>query len=167
MEVLFMNDIRTTSWKVTGKQIVVRLWPGTDLISGLLKVCEDHGITAGCITAMHGSLSRARFVWALPDPATKMNAKYGDPVEIEGPLEFICGSGMIGQYADSRETEVHLHGVLSDPEQGFHGAHFVKGGNPVMSTLEVFIQAFDDVEILRAFDEETEFPLFNIYKKES
>jgi hypothetical protein len=31
--------------------------------------------------------------------------------------------------------------------------------------MEVLIEGFDNVDILRAFDEETEFPLFNIYKK--
>ncbi|SRR6056297_478133 len=160
-----MSDVRTSSVQVTGKKVVARLMPGTDLLAGVLKVCKDNDITAGCITAMHGSLSKARFVWALPAPGTKMNAKYGDPVDIDGPLEFICGSGMIGQFSDTGETAVHLHGVISDPEQGFHGAHFVEGGNPVMSTMEVLVEGFDNVDILRAFDEETEFPLFNIYEK--
>jgi hypothetical protein len=160
-----MSEIRTSSCSVTGKKVVARLMPGTDLLAGLVQVCRDNGIKAGCITAIHGSLSKARFVWALPAPGTKMNAKYGDPVDIEGPLEFISGSGMIGQFSDSKELVVHLHGVLSDPEQGFHGAHFVEGGNPVMSTMEVLIEGFDNVDILRAFDEETEFPLFNIYEK--
>lgn len=160
-----MSEIRSSSCSVTGKKIVARLMPGTDLLAGLMQVCRDNDIKAGCITAIHGSLSKARFVWALPAPGTKMNAKYGDPVDIEGPLEFISGSGMIGQFSDSKELVVHLHGVLSDPEQGFHGAHFVEGGNPVMSTMEVLIEGFDNVDILRAFDEETEFPLFNIYEK--
>lgn len=160
-----MDNIRCSSREVKARQIVVRLLPGTDLLTGLVAVCKEHGVTAGCITAMQGSLSSARFVWALPDASTKMNARYGDPVDVEGPLEFICGSGMIGTYEDSGETVVHLHGVLSDPDQGFHGAHFVEGGNPVMSTLEVLIQAFDEIDIKRAFDEETEFPLFNIYEK--
>lgn len=160
-----MSEVRASSAQVTVKKIVVRLMPGTDLLTGLIKVCNDNDIKAGCITAIHGSLSSARFVWALPAPGTKMNAKYGEPVDIEGPLEFISGSGMIGQFSDYKELVVHLHGVLSDPEQGFHGAHFVEGGNPVMSTMEVLIEGFDNVDILRAFDEETEFPLFNIYKK--
>jgi len=160
-----MSGVRTTSEEVKCRQIIARLWPGTDLLEGLLDVCARHNVTAGCITTMLGSLSRAKFVWALPDPSTKMNARYGDPMEFEGPLEFICGSGMIGRQEDSGETTIHLHGILSDKAQKIYGAHFVPGGNPVMSTMEVFIQATDDIRILRAFDEETEFPLFNLHAK--
>jgi len=160
-----MSKLRTTSQQVSCRQIIARLWPGTDLLEGLLDVCARHNVKAGSITNMLGSLSRARFVWALPDSSTKMNAKYGEPMEFEGPLEFLCGSGLIGQQKDGGETTIHLHGVLSDKAQKLYGAHFVPGGNPVMSTMEVFIQATEDIKILRAFDEETEFPLFNIHEK--
>ncbi len=161
-----MGNIRVTSLTVSSKSVVARIWPGTDLITGILAICEERSVVAGCITAIHGSLSKARFVWALPDPSTKMNARYGDPFELEGPLEFLCGSGMIGQQKDSGETAVHLHGIFSDKFQKLYGAHFVQGGNPVMSTMEIFIQGIEDARILRAFDEETEFPLFNIFQGE-
>ncbi len=161
-----MENTRVTSFSVSSKSVVARIWPGTDLITGILAICAERSVVAGCVTAIHGSLSKARFVWALPDASTKMNAKYGDPFELEGPLEFLCGSGMIGQQKDSGETAVHLHGVLSDKFQNIYGAHFVQGGNPVMSTMEIFIQGTDDARILRAFDEETEFPLFNIFQGE-
>ncbi len=154
--------VRVSSEGTRARLVVARIWPRTELFEGLHKICEDHQITAGCITAMHGSLIRARFVFALHGPGTKMNARYGEPVVVEGPLEFLSGSGMIGTMKENSKTAFHIHGVLSDSEMRVYGAHLVETGNPVMSTMELLIEAFDDVAILRAFDEETDFPLFNI-----
>ena len=95
-----------------------------------------------------------------------MGARYVDPVEVEGPIEFLSGSGMIGTMADGGGTVIHLHGVMSDPTMRVLGGHLTETGNPVMSTMEVLIEAFDDVSILRSFDPETDFSLFNIARRE-
>ena len=158
--------VRVSSVEAQRRSIVARIWPRTELFEGLLRICSEWRITAGCVTAMHGSLLRTRFVYPAPCPEARMGARYVDPVEVEGPIEFLSGSGMIGTAADGGGTVIHLHGVMSDPTMRVFGGHLMETGNPVMSTMEVLIEAFDDVSILRAFDPETEFSLFNISRRE-
>jgi predicted DNA-binding protein with PD1-like motif len=93
-----------------------------------------------------------------------MGIKYGEPVEVEGPLEFAGGSGMIG-VLESGETVIHLHGVLADMDHRLYTGHFVEGGSPVLTTMEVVIQETPDIEIIRSFDEETEFSHFKVHGK--
>lgn len=162
-----MDDVRITSVKAkTGKVIVGRILPGTDLIAGVLKICEENNLKFGNIVTMVGSLSRARFVCAIPDNYAKMGIKYGNPIEIKGPLEFLCGQGIIG-ISESKERAIHLHCVLCDKNVKLYGGHFIKGGNPVLATIEVVIQELKEVKLIRALDQETDFYLFKPYGKSS
>ena len=158
--------VRVSSVEAQRRSIVARIWPRTELFEGLLRICSEWRIAAGCVTAMHGSLLRARFVYPAPCPEARMGARYVDPVEVEGPIVFLSGSGMIGTMADGGGTVIHLHGVMSDPTMRVFGGHLMETGNPVMSTMEVLIEAFDDVAIRRSFDPETDFSLFNIARRE-
>jgi predicted DNA-binding protein with PD1-like motif len=154
--------VRVSSVEARRRSVVARIWPRTELFEGLLRICEEHDVRAGCITTMLGSLLRTRFVYPVPFPGARMGAKYVDPVGIEGPIELLGGSGFIGTMADDGRTVVHLHCVMSDPSMRVIGGHLLETGNPVMSTVEIMIEAFDDVSITRAFDPETDFSLFSI-----
>ena len=55
--------VRVSSVEAQRRSIVARIWPRTELFEGLLRICSEWRITAGCVTAMHGSLLRTRFVY--------------------------------------------------------------------------------------------------------
>lgn len=160
-----MDEVRVSSKESRpGRLIVGRILPQTDLMAGLLKICSEHGVRAGCIVTILGGLSGARVLHPVHDPRSKIGINYGEPVEIEGPLEFASGCGFIG-VSDDGEVFIHLHGVLADLEQRLYTGHFVEGGSPVLSTLEVVIQETPDVEVIRSLHEETGFSHFKIYAK--
>ena len=75
--------VRVSSVEAQRRSIVARIWPRTELFEGLLRICSEWRIAAGCVTAMHGSLLRTRFVYPAPCPEARMGARYVDPVEVE------------------------------------------------------------------------------------
>jgi predicted DNA-binding protein with PD1-like motif len=159
-----MNKMRTQTVALNkGKTIVGRILPGTDLISGIERICQDHHVNYGTIVAAIGSLSRAGFVYALPDKSAKMGIKYSDPTTVEGPLELLACQGMIGLTAEG-DLSVHLHGLMSDSNMKVYGCHFLKNGNPVLITVEILIHEHEGVRMVREQDSETDFPLFKFYK---
>lgn len=145
-----------------GRAMFVRLEPGTDLLSGILEACAEKGIKQASISTVIGSLARARFVYAIPDKGGKLGIIYSEPAEVEGPLEFITGQGIVG-VSDTGEAAIHFHGVISDSRMKVYAGHFVEGGNPVLATIEVVIQELVGVRLIRSFDEDTGFPLFKPY----
>lgn len=156
-----MNEIRiSSSESKPGRLVAARILPGTDLIPGLLEICRRNKLTSGCIVTILGSLARARFVLPIPDSSGSMGVRYSDPHEMEGPLEFLGGSGIIGRLDDGEAT-IHLHGIFSDRENKFCAGHILEEGNHVLATMEVVIQELPDVEIIRSPDEETGFTLFH------
>jgi len=159
-----MNNGTTSVKAKMGRVIMGRILPGTELVKGILNICKENDLKFGNIVTMIGSLSKARFVCATPDNRAKIGIKYGNPIEIEGPLEFLCGQGIIG-ISDNKERAIHLHYVLSDKNVNLYGGHLVEDGNLVLTTIEIVIQELKDVKLLRALDIETGFPLFKAYNK--
>lgn len=156
-----MNEIRISSAESrSGRLIAARILPGTDLIPGLLEICRRSNLKSGCVVTILGSLAGARFVLPIPDSNGTMGVRYSDPYEIEGPLEVLGGSGIIGRLDDGEAT-IHLHGIFSDRENRFCAGHVLEEGNQVLATMEVVIQELLDVEIIRSPDEETGFTLFH------
>lgn len=160
-----MDEIRVSSRESRpGRLIVAHILPKADLMSGLLKICKEHNLKAGCIVTILGGLAGARVLHPVLDPGSRIGISYGDPVDIKGPLEVASGGGLIG-VQDSGELVIHLHGVLADVDKRVYTGHFVEGGSIVLSTLEVVIQEIPDVEIVRSLHEETGFAHFKVYEK--
>jgi len=158
----FMEGIRYASLEVRPRRIFARLLPGTDLIPGIKNICDKHGIKAGAISTMLGSLRQVRFVWPIPDTVNKSRLKYGAPKTLDGPIELVSGAGIIGTMKDGGELAVHLHASFSDSTSKMWGGHIVDEGNPVAVTIEIVIDAYDDLSLARNVDDETDMPLFNI-----
>ncbi len=158
-----LDEIRTVSVvSKPGRVVFGRILPGTDAIEGILKICAENDIRYGNIVTMIGSLARGTFVYAVPREGVKMGIIYSQPFEVEGPLEFLGGQGVIGT-SDQGIPSVHLHGLLSDRNRNIYGGHITDKGNPVLVTMEVVIQVLDDVKLIRSRDGETDFPLFKPY----
>jgi predicted DNA-binding protein with PD1-like motif len=141
------------------RTIIGRILPGTDLISGIEKICHDNHLTYGTIVTAIGSLSRGEFVYALPDNSAKMGIKYSDPTTVEGPLELLACQGMIGLTPEG-DLSVHMHGLMSDSKMKVYGCHFLKNANPVLVTVEFLIHEHEGIRMVREQDMETDFPLF-------
>lgn len=142
------------------RTFILRLRPGTDLMEGIRTFCVEQGIRSGAITTLLGSLRQIRYVYPVPEPKARVGLRYCDPLVMEGPIELLSGAGTIGEMRADGEAVVHLHAAFTDPEGRVFGGHIL--GGPVAITVEIAIDAFDDVVLSRALDEETEMPVFSI-----
>lgn len=135
-----------------GKFSLIRILPGSDVVDGIERACKETGIHAGIIVSCLGSLQKASLLFVVP-ARNKVGAQYGDPLTLEGPLEFLGAQGTVGKEEDG-EIFVHLHGLASDKQGVVHGGHFVKGKCPVLITCEVAIIRVEGVSLLRRMDPE-------------
>lgn len=141
-----------------GRMLIARLLPGTDLVAGIIRLCVDHGIQAGIVTSVMGTLRSAEIYTAGPRPDLRAGIGYSEPLLLAGPLEFITGQGLLS-VQDDGQLFVHLHGMVSDLQMKIYGGHFFPGGNPVLSTIDVAITETAGVKVPRTFDPETELEL--------
>ena len=140
--------------------IPLRLLPGTDLINGLKKVCEDNGVRHGAILSAIGTLRKLTIQIFVPNEKTKLGAAYDPPQTIPGPIEIMGIQGVIFE-TESGEVALHLHGVFCDKDGKTLGGHIVPGENPVLATLDAVIGEVAGVRMMRRYDEETDLNLFS------
>lgn len=134
-----------------GRTIAARLMPGTDLVDGIVEVCRAHHVQYGYFASVMGSLQQATYVIAVPEPKASLGFKYGDPIVEMGPIEFICGQGVICQ-SEKGEHLIHLHAHGVTPEGKNFGGHFSSGGNPVLATIDLVIVEVDGAKLMRRYD---------------
>lgn len=146
------------------RMIVARFGPDEDIFESLRLLCQKMDVESGCISTMIGSLQCATLVCVTEDfPGGQ--ARYLDPVQMVGPLEFIGAQGIIGRNEDG-EIDIHLHGAVAGEDMHAVAGHFApSGNNRVLATVEVVISIFSDVQMLRSYDEETGFNLFKVTEK--
>ncbi len=143
----------------TGRVIVARFLPGTDMLEGIEEVCRRHHVKYAVIQCAVGAFKQATFVYPIPRKDAKIGIVYSDPVVLEGPIEFLGGQGIVCQ-SDEGKYLLHFHGSASDKEMRVWGGHFTTG-NVILATLDVIISEIDNVKMLRRFDEETGFVQFS------
>lgn len=141
------------------KVVPVRLRPGTDVMDGLKRICEQHGIRYGAILLGIGSLRQLSFQVLTPKPATKLGAGYSEPVVVQGPVEVLSLQGVIFQ-SEEGETLLHVHGTFSDQRGKVYAGHVVAGANPILATLDGMIAEVADVTLIRRMDPEVGMGLF-------
>ena len=141
-----------------GKMIPVRLRPGTDLINGLKKVCEDNGVRYGVLMTAIGSLQKLTFKTFVPDKKAKLGAAYTEAEVLPGPIEILGANGVIVE-TQSGEIGFHLHGSFADKHGKVYGGHLVDGGNPILATLDAVIGEITDAKFMRRYDEEADLNL--------
>ena len=81
---------------------------------------------------------------------------------LPGPIEVLGADGTIGIMKSTEELAVHLHATFSDPSGAVYGGHVIEEGNTTAVTIEVALEAFDDLLLERALDDETDMPLFTL-----
>lgn len=152
------NNIQMAEGKL-GRVVVLRLKPGTDVLLGLQAACERAGINNGVIISAIGSLARVRFCDPIEIPEKRARYGYGEPLQLEGPIELTSTSGIIC-HDDSGETNLHVHVDLADQEGKAYGGHLVEG-TKVLLTLDAVIGEIEGVDMRRKMDPELEVPLLS------
>ncbi|MFN3534095.1 MAG: PPC domain-containing DNA-binding protein [Desulfatiglandales bacterium] len=120
-----------------------RLPKGSDLLSGLLEVVKEKGITSGILWAI-GGLESVRF--AYYDQALKSYKE----ISIEKGLEILSLVGNISQKGDL--PFIHAHIIVSDEEHTW-GGHLMEGSK--VFALEYHILELRGPTLVRGFDPET------------
>jgi len=143
-----------------GKMIPARLLPGTDLMNGLKKVCEDNGVRHGTVLSAIGSLRKLTIQVLAPNEKVKLGAAYTEPQTIPGPIEILGIQGVIFEI-EAGEVALHLHGIFCDKDGKTFGGHIVPGENPILATLDAVIGEVAGVRLTRRHDEETDLKLFS------
>jgi predicted DNA-binding protein with PD1-like motif len=136
----------------SGRVIVGRLLPGTDLIEGIEAICDKHRISYAAITFSYGSLASAGFKFLqVPEPGARAVLT---PHKIDKRVEFLAGQGLVCDGETGRA--VHLHGAVSDETGTVTGGHFEKGENPVYNNMDVTLIELKGVRLTRRWDPETQ-----------
>jgi len=143
-----------------GRIVSVRLLPGTDIVNGLKKVCEDNGIHSAHLLMAIGSLSQLTIQIFRPRPETRLGAGYTDPETVPGPIEILGLSGIIFE-TENGELALHLHGSFCDKEGKVLGGHLVPSGNPICATMDACIAEVAGAKFIARYDEETDLSLFS------
>lgn len=150
---------KATSGKL-GRVVAARLLPGTDVIEGIEKLCDEYGMKYAFVDCAIGSLEKATFMYLVPKPEAKIKAGYCAPFELSGPIEFLGGLGIVCE-GEKGERITHFHGTFSDQLDHVYGGHLVKGKNPTLITMDLIITEIKDVKLLRKYDPETEIVNFS------
>ena len=119
-----------------------RLTPGTDLHKELVRLAQALRLSAGCILACVGSLSRARL---------RMPGAIGEAVvfrTFDEPTEIVSLTGALGP------DGVHIHISLARRDGACIGGHLV-GGCVVNTTAELVIGELPQFEFRRPLDPAT------------
>lgn len=136
----------------TGKTVAARLLPDTDLIEGIEAVCKNNDIKHAYVSCF-GSFARCGYMYLVPQADAKIGAGYGSVNTVEGPVEFLNGTGVVCQKDGNYDT--HFHATMCDKTGRVFGGHVVKGTTPTLTTVDFVIFEIEDIEMLRVEDEET------------
>lgn len=127
------------------KTHALRLLPGQDLKTELIRFTRDKNIRAGFIITCAGALEEARLRMA-DERVIKEFKEWFEIVSLSGTL---C------------QDDVHIHISLSDKDGKMIGGH-LKEGCIIRITAEIIIGESDEFELSRKIDESTGFPELQI-----
>jgi predicted DNA-binding protein with PD1-like motif len=140
----------------SGRVIVAKLKPGSDLLGSLQEIVGREGVKAGVILPGVGLLEEAKLrnCKSLPEeyPITDENRTY---LSFSRPLEILSLSGNI-TVAEGNPL-VHVHVTLSHvggDEIGIIGGHLIEGC-VIFGFAEIILMELEDIEMEKNYDEET------------
>lgn len=109
-----------------------RIKPGQELLTGIERYCQEHGISSAIVIGIIGSLQSARLNFL-----TRLPGKY-DSVDYAGPIEIVVAQGSVALVDNKRLIHVHIQLSSRDMCCGGHLAQAT-----VFSTAEVTIGELD------------------------
>jgi predicted DNA-binding protein with PD1-like motif len=144
----------------TIKRVVAfRLTNGTDLMSGLIDVCQKYALKDGVILSAFGSLESAVVKNVISISGEKYGAGYGAPTFLPGPIELLGSSGIIC-HDDDGNLLPHIHITLSDKDSCGFGGHLCEG-TLVQNTVEGVIAEFEGINMRKIKDVERNMMVFS------
>jgi predicted DNA-binding protein with PD1-like motif len=127
---------------------VLRLRPGEDPKTELIKYVQEKKLTAASVVSAVGSLK----------VTTLRYANQKDTVKLEGLREVVSLSGTLGTGG------AHLHLSVADSTGVTVGGHLTDG-SLVYTTLEIVLLAYPELEFSRKLDPKTTFQELSISSK--
>jgi predicted DNA-binding protein with PD1-like motif len=110
----------------------LRLEPKQELLSEISRYCYEKGVSSAIVIGIIGSVERATLNFIVELPRKFESAEYS------GPLEIVCGQGLVALKND--ETIIHIHIQLAGQDM-CRGGHLVEA--IIFSTAEVVIGELD------------------------
>ncbi|KPP65927.1 hypothetical protein Z043_115620, partial [Scleropages formosus] len=123
----------------------LRLGPGQEILSSLLRVVDERRLRAPFILTCVGSVTKATLRLAN---ATAGNTN--EVIHLQGRFEIVSLVGTLNK-------EAHLHICLADKEGKTVGGH-VLGDLEVFTTAEVVLGEAENLQFSREMDHRTGFP---------
>lgn len=159
------NEIRFDFALGELKRVLIgRLKPGSDVMTGLETVCKNNDFKVAYVSCGLGLLRQASYLLPIDsDKNKRLGVVYGAPIIVNERAEVLGMQGTIfklenGDYAS------HIHYQMAKKDGTIVGGHLSKGGNIVMATLDFVLCEVNNVNIIREYDEETDFVMMKIVK---
>jgi len=124
-----------------GRRVVGRLEAGTDIVEGLLDICQKHAIHTGQLHAI-GYLKSAIVSHHPPEPSED-----AERITV-GACHAINFSGNISMQAET--PVLHIQALLLETDSQELRAGRLRGGEVI--NIEFAIQSVDDFSLLRSED---------------
>ncbi len=134
----------------TGKELLVRLRQGTDLVRSITELARSKRIEVGSLSAI-GALKSARLGYY-----DQKDREYRE-IKIDSPHELASCAGNIS--LKDGEPFVHVHAVLADEAGNTKAGHLLEG---IVFAAEVHLRQLEGPRLERKYDEVTGLSLWNV-----
>lgn len=140
----------------SGKVLVARIKPGSDLLQSIRSLVEENGVKAGVILSGVDLLRKARLrnckIPPKDYPITDANRSF---LTFERPLEILALSGNVSEVEGKPWLHAHISlSYVAGDEIKVVGGHLLEGCI-IFGFAEVFIMEMKDIDMRKEFDEET------------
>ena len=148
--------------------VMARFGPGEDLLDSIISVCRRYDIINGCVLFGIGSLAEGRLNNPVPVAVKNNRIEYKYPPKPQpwggpyGAIELLNVQGTIW-HTGNGEIRAHVHITCSTSQGNAIGGHLVPG-NIVLTTAEILIAEFANIDMIHENDEDAGVPLLQPQK---
>ncbi|HKY60205.1 MAG TPA: DUF296 domain-containing protein [Gemmatimonadota bacterium] len=139
-----------TPWARRGRDVVVVLARGIDLLEGIREAAEAASVESGSLVGV-GAIEAPRLAWF-----DRYEQRYRE-TGLEGVWEIASLIGNVTRYDDA--PRIHAHAVVSDRSCRTRAGHLV--GGVVGVTCEIVLTPFE-APVERRFDDTLHLPLIDL-----
>jgi predicted DNA-binding protein with PD1-like motif len=112
--------------------VAIRLKPNQDLVEGVETAAAEAGLRYAVVRTALGSLVDAALGFG--------SGEQPGVTTLEGPdIEILTLAGELRADGDGR-PHAYLQGTVADADARIYGGRFVRGANPIGTTLELVLQ---------------------------
>jgi hypothetical protein len=134
-----------------GRVIVGRILPGSDLVTGIEKICRKHDVRQAIILGAIGSIVNPHIEWAAFTEARPVTGNTASRT-LAGAGSLMSGQGLVCETEGTDELNIHIHCTVTDPSGTVLGGHFNKQAVEVLSTTDLTLVEITGVKVIRRPD---------------